>query len=167
MIVHKLFNYINMSIRKFVATALLTVAAVTGSAVEAQPGGQRLFDSLDRAGVSYSSGDCEKHGMTGVYGFYVAAKHHIHICTDVATTDSQQWQTLRHEAVHAAQRCVNPSMAFTVTSSQFLMENGRQSDWELIQSAYDREDWAIELEAFTLMRLSNGDIADLVDAACN
>ena len=58
-------------------------------------------------------------------------------------------------------------MMFTVTSSQFLMENGNQSDWDFIQQAYDKEDWAIELEAFTLMRLSNVQVAEIVDRACN
>ena len=76
-------------------------------------------------------------------------------------------ETWKHEAIHAAQRCVNPSMAFTVTTSQFLMDNGSQSDWDFIQEAYDREDWAIELEAFTLMRYEAQVIADIVNDACN
>lgn len=158
-----------MSFTKFIATVAIAAATVTGSAsaAEIQPGGNRLFKSLDQAGVTYSMGNCAEHGVENLFGFFVPAKNHIHICDDVATTTEQQWETFRHEAVHAAQRCVNPSMAFTVNSSQFLLQNGRQSDWEFIQQAYDREDWAIELEAFTLMRQSNAQIAELVDTACN
>ena len=147
-------------------TAVVAASSIT--TVEAQPAGQQaLFEALDRAGVTYSKGACKEHGIEDTYGFFVPAKNHIHICDDVATTEEQVWETFRHEAVHAAQRCVNPSMAFTVNSSQYLLSNGSQSDWSFIQRAYDREDWAIELEAFTLMRQSNQQIADLVDATCN
>ena len=157
-----------MNISRFVATIAIAAATVVAPA-EARPtmGQQQLVSALERAGVTTSVGDCVPHGVTGVHGFFVPAKNHIHICDDVATTDKQQWETFRHEAVHAAQRCVNPSMAFTVNSSQYLLANGSQSDWEFIQQAYPREDWAIELEAFTLMRASNSEIARLVDDACN
>ena len=155
-----------MNIKAFFATAVVAFASVT--TVEAQPAGQQaLFKALDRAGVTYSKGACEKHGIENTYGFFVPAKNHIHICDDVATTEEQVWETFRHEAVHAAQRCVNPSMAFTVNSSQYLLSNGLQSDWDFIQRAYDQKDWAIELEAFTLMRHSNLEIAQLVEDTCN
>ncbi len=147
-------------------TAVVAASSIT--TVEAQPAGQQaLFKALDRAGVTYSKGACEKHGIEDTYGFFVPAKNHIHICDDVATTEEQVWETFRHEAVHAAQRCVNPSMSFTVNSSQYLLSNGLQSDWKFIQRAYSKEDWHIELEAFTLMRQSNQQIADLVNATCN
>ncbi len=156
-----------MSFKSFIATTLVAATSIIGTAAQAQPGAQALFNALDNAGVSYSSGECASHRITGTYGFYVPAENHIHICSDVATTDEQQWETLRHESVHAAQRCVHPSMAFTVNSSQYLLANGSQSHWSFIQEAYEQEDWAIELEAFTLMSASNGEIADLVNAACN
>ena len=155
-----------MNFKAFFATAVVAFSSVT--AAQAQPAGQQaLFKALDRAGVTYSKGACKEHGIEDTYGFFVPAKNHIHICDDVATTEEQVWETFRHEAVHAAQRCVNPSMAFTVNSSQYLLSNGSQSDWSFIQRAYDREDWAIELEAFTLMRRSNLEIAQLVEATCN
>ena len=156
-----------MSFKSFIAAAV--VAATSAIApVQAMPeGGAELQKALDQAGVEYTSGDCKPHGINGVFGFFHPIKNWIHVCTDVATTEEQQWETFRHEAVHAAQFCVNSSMSFTVMSSKYLLENGRQSDWDFIQRAYDKEDWAIELEAFTLARMSNQAIAELVDAACN
>lgn len=156
-----------MSFKSFLATALLAATSIVGTAAQAQPGSQQLYAALQEAGVSYSAHECASHKITATYGFYVPADNHIHICTDVAIQEDQQFQTLRHEAVHAAQRCVHPSMVFTVTTSQFLLENGTQSDWDFIQQAYEQEDWAIELEAFTLMRLSNYEIASLVNESCN
>ena len=157
----------SFNFRSFVATAVLAATSVVGTAVQAQPGYQSLIKALDNAGVSYSAGECASHNITGTYGFYVPSENHIHICTDVATEEAQQYETLRHEAVHAAQRCVHPSMAFTINSSQYLLSNGLQSHWSFIQEAYDQEDWAIELEAFTLMSRSNSEIAALVNSVCN
>jgi len=157
-----------MNFKSFVATALLAATTVVGTAAQAQPGARAIFNALDRAGVTYSSHECASYDITGTYGFYVPKQNHIHICTDVATTEAQQWETLRHEAVHAAQRCVDPSMQSTVLKWSFLANHETaQSDWDFIVRAYDKEDHRIELEAFTLMRYDNASIASLVNTACN
>ena len=147
-------------------TAISAVTLVTSPAIASTftEGEKALFNSLDQAGVEVHVGECPTDGS---YGFYSPSKNAIAICTNVATNFEQRMETLRHEAVHAAQRCVNPSMAFTVKSSDYLMKNGLQSDWSFIQKAYDKKDWAIELEAFTLMRSSNSMVASVVNAACN
>jgi hypothetical protein len=78
------------------------------------------------------------------------------------------WETLRHEAVHVAQKCYNPYMTNNVMSQQWLNQNGASvSVWSFIKSAYPSSDWAIEYEAFTLMKYSNQTIADLVNHYCN
>ena len=154
-----------MNFKKFLATAVLAIATVVVPSAEAFTDGQRNLDAaLTEAGVSTTLGECES---ATAYGYFIPAENHIHICDNVATTEEKVMETWKHEAIHAAQRCVNPSMAFTVTTSQFLMDNGSQSDWDFIQEAYDREDWAIELEAFTLMRYEAQVIADIVNDACN
>ena len=154
-----------MNFKKFLATAALAIATVVVPSAEAFTDGQRNLDAaLTQAGVTTTLGECES---ATAYGYFIPAQNHIHICDNVATTEQLVMQTWKHEAVHAAQRCVNPSMAFTVTTSRFLLDNGSQSDWNFIQEAYDREDWAIELEAFTLMRYEAQVIADIVNDACN
>ena len=153
---------------KFIASAAIAAAAVVApTAAYAEVGGNNLLESLDRAGVELTFGACEEHGLTGTYGFFHNKENWIHICTDVADTNAQQWETLRHEAVHAAQFCKNPNMASTLTTPEYLKKNSRESDAEFIMRAYDKSDWALELEAFTLMRLSNNQIADVVNYACN
>ena len=42
-----------------------------------------------------------------------------------------------------------------------------ETDAQFIVRAYEREDWAIELEAFTFMRRSNSYVAAVVNHACN
>ena len=156
-----------MSFRKFLATAALAVAATVAPASAYEEGSAQLFNVLEQAGVEVTSGDCEPHGITDTYGFFMPAKNWIHICTDVATTDEQKYETLRHESVHAAQFCVDPSMASTVLSHQWIDENYSKSDWAFIKQAYDKSDWLIEIEAFTLMKYSNYQVAKLVNTACN
>ena len=154
-----------MNIIKFFATAAVAAATIaTPSLASLDAGEAKLADALDQAGVAVYVGECPTDKF---YGLYNSKKNAIAICTNVAESAEQRWETLRHEAVHAAQACVNPSMAFTVKSSQYLMSNGLQSDWDFIQKAYDRKDWAIELEAFTLMRSSNSEVATIVNNACN
>lgn len=154
------------SFKKFIATAALAIAATTAP-VQAQPGGRALANALEQAGVEVSTGNCAEYGITDTYGFFMPSKNWIHICDDVATTHDQQFETWRHEAVHAAQFCMDPSMQTTVMKLGWIDENYSQSDWEFIQQAYDKSDWVIEIEAFTLMRYSNQAIADLVNHACN
>ena len=154
-----------MNIFKFIATAAVAASTIAAPSLASLDAGEaKLADALDNAGVEVLVGDCP---MDSAYGFYHSQKNIIAVCTNVAVTPEKRWETLRHEAIHAAQKCVNPSMAFTVTSSQYLLANGRQSDWDFIQKAYDRKDWAIELEAFTFMRSSNSEVAAIVNNACN
>ena len=154
-----------MNFFKSIAIAAVSAATVIASpAIAFTEGETKLGNALDQAGVEVLVGECPTDKS---YGMYNSKLNAIAICTNVATTAEQQWETLRHEAVHAAQRCVNHSMSFTVKSSDYLLKNGLQSDWEFIQSAYDKSDWAIELEAFTLMRTSNANVASIVNSACN
>ena len=155
-----------MNIFKSFAVAALSAATFIASPALASvtEGERNLAEALEQAGVQVHVGECP---TDKAYGLYFPADNTIAICSNVATTAEQRWETLRHEAVHAAQRCVNPSMSFTVKSSTFLLKNGLQSDWEFIQESYAKEDWAIELEAFTLMRTSNNNVANLVNSACN
>ena len=156
-----------MNFFKLIATATLAVSTVFAPAANAQLtyGEQQLFDALKQAGVSSTIGHCPDTDV--LMGYFDPANNAIHICDNVSDTPEDQWLTFKHEAIHAAQHCVNPSMAFTITSSSFLLNNGLQDDWEHIVETYPRSDWAIELEAFTLMKLSDNEVASIVNSACN
>ena len=152
---------------KFIATAAIAAASVIAPAHSYQNGGVELWGALDEAGVEITTLNCSDHGVENAYGFFVPASRDIYICEEVAVSDAQQWETIRHEAVHAAQHCVNPNMNSVLMSQRWLENNAHESDASFIMQAYDESDWLIELEAFTLMRYSNQDIARLVDEACN
>ena len=150
---------------KFIASAAIAASALFAPSAEAYTHGQQqLLNALDTAGVTVESGECES---TDSYGFFAPAYNYIGICTNVATTYEQQWETLRHEAVHAAQRCVNPGMDELVTSRRYLELNSDPNELHWITLNYPKSHWYAEFEAFTLMRYSNQTIAEVVNRACN
>jgi len=161
-----MFNF-----KGFIATAI-AAASIFTAPVEAYTrysySQQQLLSALQTAGVTVEEGDCEEHfGITNTYGFFYQPENYIALCTDVATTEAKQWETLRHEAIHAAQACVDPSMQTTAHKWAYVVKNANETDAQFITRAYDREDWEIELEAFTFMRRSNSYVTQVVNYACN
>ena len=154
--------------RSFIASATLAVATVVAPvAAEASSltaGQRQLMQALNAAGVTVEAGECPEDTA---YGWFLPKEKFIALCTNVIDSEKVAWQTLKHEAIHAAQQCINPSMTSTVTTPAFLQKYGNQSDWEFIKSAYEKYDWMIEMEAFTLMRLPSGEVAGIVNKACN
>ena len=162
--------------KKLIATALLAASAFTAAPATASihsefgytnQGQQILERTLELSGVTTTTGNCADYDIHNTYGFFMPAKKWIHICTDVATTHAEVWETYRHEAIHAAQHCKDSSMGSTLATKKWLFKNGYQSDWDFITEAYDQDDHMIELEAFTLMRESNMTVAKIVAKHCD
>ena len=153
--------------KSFIASAAVAVstvvAPVAAEAASLTPGQSQLLNVLDASGVTVEAGECP---TDEALGWFIPKKKFIAICTNVVDSEASAWETLRHEAVHAAQMCVDPSMESTVLKYSFLKKYGDPQDWKFIKSAYHFSDWMIELEAFTLMRLSNSQIAEFVAKSC-
>ena len=145
-----------------ITAATLLVAPV--QAAEFTDGEQFLIESLVEAGVTLAAGDCPTDEN---YGFYIPSEKYIGICTNVATDEAMAWETLRHEAVHVAQACIDPKMQTMVHNRAYIQANASFEDRILIAAHYDRSDWTVELEAFTLEHKSNEYIASMVNYACN
>ena len=152
-------------LKKLLAAAVVAASVVCtpAGATELTPGQERLLDNLDAAGVTVEAGECPSEEALG---WFIPKKQFIALCTNVIDSEEEAWTTLRHEAVHAAQFCVDPTMESTVLRYSVIRQHRSEDDWNFIRSAYHINDWAIESEAFTLMRLSNDTIADLVEKAC-
>jgi hypothetical protein len=146
------------SIAAIAATAATTFAAGPAQASEITYGQSQLLNSLNIASVTYDVGVCE----AGVEGWYLPSHKHIRIC-DGATNP---WETMRHEAVHAAQHCEN-DLEGSIFAFQELEKREQPGDWEFIMSAYPSDHWITEYEAFTLMKFDNQTIANIVNDACN
>ena len=100
-------------------------------------------------------------------GWYLLALNNgnggIILCSDGNPTNKDMWETLRHEAVHAAQHCRGWD---TVMKPSWLANNLTRSDREYVQDYYDRDMWMLEYEAFSLEHHTNQQIADLVNHHC-
>lgn len=155
-----------MFFKTLLSTLVIAASTFVAPAAEAFTAGeQRLLNEVAEAGVTVEVTECPQD--LGAYGLFLPKFNTIVICTNVATTKEMQWQTFRHEAVHAAQFCIDPSMQTTVYSPNWVIENTSKQDAWVITNNYEREDWLIEGEAFTMMRWSNNQIARIVDNACN
>jgi len=158
-----------MNFSKFLSTLAIAAATVIAPAQaytgnEVTPGQEALFKAVYAAGGTIDVGSCEEDDA---FGWFQPAEKRIVVCTNVAETVAQRYETLRHEAVHLAQRCRVPNSRETLFAHKLLFNNGSQQDWSFIQKAYRPESHMIELEAFTLMRESNQAIATIVNKACN
>lgn len=159
-----------MNFKSFIATALIAATSVVAApSAEAytnlSPAAQKqaLRSELKAAGFTWDTVECKSDGS---YGWFSPKYMHIRICSNVATSAAQQWQTLRHEAIHAAQYCMDASMQTTVHKWSVVKQNLSSSDEQFIMSSYDQEDWVIEAEAFTYMMTTTGYVANMVDYAC-
>lgn len=152
-------------IKSFIAT-VLTAATLVVAPVQARGltyTQELLISTLEDAGVELVAEPCEREQY---YGLYSPKFNAILICTNVARSIEQRWETLRHEAIHVAQRCINPRMEWMVHSQAYVEYYASAEDARLIMRNYEPEDWAIELEAFTFMRWSNEYVADMVIKSC-
>ena len=152
---------------KWIPAALAAISLYTAApvrAAELNPGQEYLIDTLVQANVDIIVDDCPTDEF---YGLYSAKHNTIVVCTNVAIDLDQRWQTLRHEAIHAAQACVDPSMATTAHPLRYVYTNLSKNDLLAVRRNYSPDNWQIEYEAFTFMRYSNNYVADVVVGACN
>jgi hypothetical protein len=162
---------------KALALATVTAAAVIAPTAIApakafNAGGLNLIKAIDKAGVELNQSACPNGNSYGWFSYRRGtwSNASIQICTNVATTYEDQWETLRHEAIHVAQKCNNPSHGHdfeTLTTWSFLKGQATDSDANFVMDNYPKAKWLIEIEAFTFMKKSNQTIANLVNKACN
>ena len=158
-----------MSFKSFLSAATTAISLFIApvavvNAAELTPGEEYLVESLYNAGVDVSVGECPSDQY---YGLFFPQQNAIAICTNVATTVERRWMTLRHEAIHAAQRCIDPSMTTTAHPIRVVYANVSKHDFVQVRNHYGPEDWNIEYEAFTYMRRSNVYVANVLRSACN
>ena len=164
-----------MNLKAIIAGLVITASSVmVPEAVKAQaPEGQlALWNAIEATGTTIKVNECEEEGANGWFSYYTGSYQdmEIQICTNVAQTTNKRWETLRHEAVHLAQKCENPDHGDsfeTLKTWSFLEPRVREDLASFIMESYPRDKWAIETEAFVMMKFSNFYIADLVNEACN
>ena len=121
-----------------------------------------MIRSLTEMGVPVVDGGKEKVEIClpdpkeGSYtlGFYVPSRNLMVICTNVADK-ATQFETLTHEVVHVIQDArngIDNSSLGEVGEVQHnrLVSSLSDNKVHIITNFYDKEDWAVEVEAFAL-----------------
>ena len=156
-------SFINSYMNFFKSIAALAVVTATSlTAIEpakAQAGGTQLLEALQTAGVTFDTGECE----AGVNGWFRPAIKHIRICDDA----QNGWQTMRHEAVHAAQHCVHGYDMDTLYNKADINSTASSKLLSWISSVYPEGHYWVEAEAFILQNWTNHQIAGIVNKSCN
>jgi len=162
-----------MNFKALLTTAAIATTALFGGVAEAvqqdrigynQSGAYELYTSLKNTGVTVDIKPCKDDDY---YGWYMPAMNNgmggILICSNVADTYELQWETLRHEAVHAAQHCRKWD---TVMYDEWTNNNLSRATRGFVVDNYEQSDWKIEWEAFVLQEETNQFIAQLVNTNC-
>ena len=157
----------------------LAIAAITAATTIA-PAMARVEDStadllrlLADNGINVTiNQDCDGT-YHGVYRF-VGMKREMHLCPG-ATIDAIDHATVRHEAVHSIQHCVNVARGTAVNTPVMDMAtlveavNSQlpESVVTFVKTNYPQDHWAIEMEANLLeLTATSDEIAELFTEAC-
>ena len=152
---------------KALALTALTLAATVAPTVQARPADRvvtpdrvpathrALAQTINKVGVTIYDGRntkiCQPTEKGATLGYYQFHANYVVLCTNNGNM-GDMLETLAHEAVHLAQDCKFGGVA----SKQI----GPLGDWkklvdtlpaykaETIVNLYDKEDWAVEVEAF-------------------
>ena len=156
-----------------VATAAACILPV---GAEVQPGTASLLETMEANGIviSVNPEECEGAPYCGQYRWY-GFKREMRLCPG-DTIDAGDHNTIRHEAIHAIQHCVNVARG-TNTDTAVIEDSNELMTWarehlsmreiEWIQRKYPRSQWTTEIEAFAASRAyTSSEIEEAFLAAC-
>lgn len=135
------------------ATAPAPFTKIGDLPLEGLPAGDlRLIQALNLYGVPVVLGSCQE----GIYGLYEADQNLLVVCTNTQDPSGVS-DTLRHEAVHAAQDCYagqdNAKLRLLEPDRNPLVgdpESATDTLSSQIKRFYAPPVWALEWEAFTI-----------------
>lgn len=178
------------NLKAFTLVALTALTAVTAPVAKADnfEDHDRLWQTLENNGVDVSVNHpehCKDSWGGAMYATFKDGTTAILICQDegqgVEYDTQVKWtandlDSLRHEAQHVVQDCLDGSIGDGELSPMFNTEQLKKHVFntlsreriEMILENYDEEDHLIELEAFTVAAaVSPVQIADAVEQFCS
>ena len=163
-----------MKLLKNLAIAAITaVTTIAPAMARVEDGTADLLKLMTDNGIVLTINEECDGTYHGVYQF-VGMKREMHLCPG-ATVDAVDHATVRHEAIHAVQHCVNVARGTAANTPVMDMDdlvdavNSElpESVVTFVKESYDPEHWAIEMEANLLERTATSDeIAEFFTEAC-
>ena len=163
-----------MKLLKNLAIAAITaIATVTPAMARVEDGTADLLRLLADNGINITINENCDGTYHGVYSF-VGMKRKMHLCPG-ETVDAIDHSTVRHEALHAVQHCVNVARGTAVNTPVMdidalvdaVNEDLPESVVTYVKETYEPKHWAVELEANLLEHTATAEqIAELFTKAC-
>ena len=163
-----------MKLLKNLAIAAITaVTTITPAMARVEDGTADLLRLITDNGIVLTINEQCDGTYHGIYKF-VGMKREMHLCPG-ESIDAIDHSTVRHEAIHAVQHCVNTARGTAVNTPVMDMDDlvdAVNSDLPesvvtFVKESYPEDHWAIEMEANLLERSATSDeIAEFFTEAC-
>ena len=160
-------------LKNFAIAAITAVTTIAPAMARVEDGTAELLRLLADNGINVTINEECDGTYHGVYSF-VGMKREMHLCPG-ATVDAIDHATVRHEAIHAVQHCVNTARG-TATNTPVMdiddlvaAVNSELPETVVtfVKTTYPQEHWAIEMEANLLERSATSkEIAVFFADAC-
>ena len=160
-------------IKNLTVAAITAIATITPAMARVEDGTADLLKLMTDNGIILTINEKCDGTYYGLYQF-VGMKREMHLCPG-ETVDAVDHATVRHEAIHSVQHCVNVArgtdMLTPVMDIDDLVEavNNElpESVVTFVKETYPEEHWAIEMEANLIERTATADeIAEFFTEAC-
>ena len=160
-------------IKNLTVAAITAIATITPAMARVEDGTADLLKLMTDNGIILTINEKCDGTYYGVYQF-VGMKREMHLCPG-ENVDAVDHATVRHEAIHSVQHCVNVArgtdMLTPVMDIDDLVDavNSElpESVVTFVKESYDPQHWAIEMEANLLERTATSDeIAEFFTDAC-
>ena len=160
-------------LRNLAVAAITAVATMSPAMARIEEGTGDLLKLLADNGIHVTINEVCDGTYHGQYR-WIGMKREMHLCPG-DTVDADDHDTVRHEAIHAIQHCVNVARGThtdtPVMDIDTLVKNVNEylsSDrvnW--IKTTYPEDQWATELEANLMAQMSTStEIAEFFKEAC-
>lgn len=158
------------------AFAALSIAVPVEARID--PNTDELLATMQADGVevAINSKRCERDNIHGSFAFRPRTGWRLLTLCQGMSVDAIDHSTIRHEAIHGIQYCVNkrrgtdyrtPLLDDPVRFQQEVFAQLYVSEIEGIHRVYDEADWLIEYEAFLYERtMTAAQIIELYEEAC-
>ena len=160
-------------LRNLAVAAITAVATISPAMARVEAGTGNLLKVLAENGIYVTINEQCDGRYHGMYRF-VGMKREMHLCPG-DTVDAIDHSTVRHEATHAIQHCVNVARGTHINTPILSYEELRdavntylsEDTVNFIKEAYPQEHWLVELEANLLEQTATADeLLELFVDAC-
>ena len=159
--------------RNLTVAAITAIATISPAFARVEEGTGDLLKALAANGIHVTINERCDGSVHGSYHF-AGMKREMHLCPG-ETIDAIDHNTVRHEALHAVQHCVNVARGTDINTPVMSYEELRDlvnrylsvDTVNFIKSSYPQDQWLVEFEANVMAEIATADdILEYFNEAC-